>query len=83
MTDKEVISELKYKRSRLIKSLSERDYEIYSRAIGALENQSTLEDKIVDKLVRFKGNSGCDYFTNCTIDNCIGIIKDAFEEIKQ
>ena len=41
MTDKEVISELKYKRSRLIKSLSERDYEVYSKAIEALENRKT------------------------------------------
>ena len=46
MTNKEVISELKYKRSRLIKSLSERDYEVYSKAIEALENQKTLQEEL-------------------------------------
>ena len=46
-----------------------------------LENQSTIEDKIVDKLVRFKGNSGCDYTANCIIDTCIGIVRNYFKEI--
>ena len=59
MTDKEVISELKYKRSRLIKSLSERDYEVYSKAIKALENQKTLQEELekikaeISKLTRY------------------------------
>ena len=59
MTDKEVLSELKYKRSRLIKSLSERDYEVYSKAIKALENQKTLQEELekikaeISKLTRY------------------------------
>ena len=31
-----------------------------------------IKAEILKEMERLKGNSGCDYFTNCTIDNCIG-----------
>ncbi len=41
MANQEVIEELQYKKGTLIKSMQEREYEVYSKAIEALENQKT------------------------------------------
>ena len=67
MTNKEVISELKYKRSRLIKSLSERDYEVYSKAIKSLEKQISLED-IKSEIEHFVSDDTTDEYQNGAID---------------
>ena len=52
-------------------------------AIEALENHISLEDikaELLKELEKLKGNSGCDYFTNRTIENCIGTVAEILDK---
>ena len=44
--------------------------------------KSELKDIKVE-MEKLKGNSGCDYFTNNTIDNCISILNKHIKENKE
>ena len=46
-----------------------------------MENLNELEELIMKKLERLKGNSGCDYLKNCHISDCMSEIRKIFKEI--
>ena len=61
---------------------TERCYRCVKDIENGYETLITEEDKLIARLEKLKGNSGCDYYRNSIINECICEVSNYFSELK-